>query len=195
MPTIRERITKLYFSLAGTPTPVSDSDPLPVDVAGLQTNALTDDELRAADVKITLGGETVTIANPTADPETGLSKEVTLQAVADSVAEIDSGEREYSPGLTPALVTASGDTIVYTAPGGVAFRIRKFYAVPIVRGVEDAPVITLKILDSAGSLYKTFYIAAAVCERKPVTGPAGGKIVVSLDIAGRVGATFDIEEL
>jgi hypothetical protein len=180
MPTIRERITKLYFSLAGTPTPVSDSDPLPVTQAGSATAA-----------KQLADNHQVTVSNPI----TGFATASNQLPDGHDVAAIDSGEREYSPGLTPALVTASGETIVYTAPTGVGFRIRKFYAVPIVRGVEDAPVITLKILDSAGSLYTTFYIAAAVCERKPVTGPAGGKIVVSLDIAARVGATFDIEEL
>jgi type 1 fimbria pilin len=113
-------------------------------------------------------------------------------ATADN--QFDSGEREYSPGLTPALVTAQGQTVIYTAPDGVAFRIRKFYAVPVVRGAENAPVVTLKLLNADGSLFKVFYIAAAVSERKQVTGPAGGKIAVTLDVQGRVPTTFDIEE-
>lgn len=70
----------------GTTTqPVSAASlPLPSGAAtsaNQQTDALTDAELRATDVKVTLDSETVTIANPTADPETGLAKDTSLTSI------------------------------------------------------------------------------------------------------------------
>lgn len=106
----------------------------------------------------------------------------------------DTGEREYSPGLTPMLVEIAGDTPIYTAPAGKAFRVRAIDAVPVVRGLENAPVIVFKILNSDNTLFRTFYILGAISKRKPMTGPIEGKAVIELDIAARVPVTLDIEE-
>lgn len=106
----------------------------------------------------------------------------------------DSNEIEYLPGLTTMLVTSAGDTVVYTAPVDKAFRLYSMSAVPVLRGVEDAPVITVLIKNSDGSPFKTAYIGAAISKRKLITCPVGGKIVVNIDIAARLPTTFDIEE-
>ena len=106
----------------------------------------------------------------------------------------DSGEQAYVPGLSGQTVTSSGDTLIYMATAGKAFRIRWSYAVPVTRGSEDPPVITIKILNPDNTVYATPFVVAAVSKRKLITGPVGGKIVVNLDIAARVPVTFDIEE-
>lgn len=63
-----------------------------VSVTGLQTDALTDAQLRASDVRVTFANETVTMSNPTADPETGLAKDVTLQSVLTELqSKLDAG--------------------------------------------------------------------------------------------------------
>lgn len=104
-------------------------------------------------------------------------------------------DAEYAPGPFGAVVTASGDTVVYTAPGGTAFRIHKTYAVPVVRGTEDAPVVTVKILNPDDSTFLVPFVWAGSQCKKLITGPAGGKIAINLDIAGRVPVSFDVEEL
>lgn len=109
----------------------------------------------------------------------------------------DSGEVEYMPGPTPFsldLVDGAGDHIVYTAPADKAFRIRRSKAMPIPRGTEESPKITIKILDSANALVKTPFIDGFISVRQLITGPVGGKISVTLDIAARVTGGFNIEE-
>lgn len=117
------------------------------------------------------------------------------QLRASPVDVADSGEVEYSPGLFGTTVTSSGDTVVYTATLGSAFVIHFTYAVPVTRGAEDPPVITIKILNSDNSVFATPYVVAAVSQRKRITGPINGKIAVNLDIGARVPVTFDIEEI
>jgi hypothetical protein len=63
---------KLDKGADGASVPVTDASPLPV------SGPLTDAELRATPVPVS---GTVTVANPTADPETGLATEATLQAL------------------------------------------------------------------------------------------------------------------
>lgn len=101
----------------------------------------------------------------------------------------------FEPGMVGAIVTVSGDTDIYeVATPGNAFRIRWSYAVPVVRGSEEPPVITIKLLNPDLSVYKTPFVAAALSKRKRIDGPVDGKLVVNLDIAARVACTFDIEE-
>ena len=112
---------------------------------------------------------------------------------ASDVDIADSGEREYSPGITSQIVTASGPTTIYTAPSGTAFRIRMMKAIPVLRGSEEDPVVTIEVQDSVGTPTVTIN-DNAIQLRKLITGPTEGKIVVSLDIASRVPVWFDIEE-
>ncbi len=141
-----------------------------------QTNALTRAQLDAAPVAV----------------NTGLAQGIQQ---GGTVLTDDSSEREYSPGLTPLLVTVAGDTTVYTPPAGKAWLLHFAYAVPVTRGVEDAPVITIKTVSAASVLIATHYIAAAVSKRKKIAMPVDARLVVNLDIAGRVPTNFDIELL
>ena len=109
----------------------------------------------------------------------------------------DSGEIEYTPGLTPFSiqpVDGAGDHTVYVAPADKAFRIRRSKATPITRGSEDSPQITIKILDATDAVVKTPFKDGFISVRQLITGPVGGKVVVSLDIAARVSGGFNIEE-
>lgn len=108
----------------------------------------------------------------------------------------DSADLLWVPGPVCALVTASGDTTVYQPSDSTkAFIIHSTYAVPVIRGVEDAPVITIKLLNPNDTLYQTIFIVAAVSKRKRFVAPVNGKLVVNLDIASRVPCSFDIEEV
>lgn len=109
----------------------------------------------------------------------------------------DSAEVEYTPGMiqgSPPVVTAAGDTTVYTAPADKAFRIRWVSAVSVPRGMEDEPVITIKVLNSDNSLFRAPFIGKAISKRQVITCPVGGKIAVNLDLASRVPVNFNIEE-
>lgn len=108
---------------------------------------------------------------------------------------VDSSEKEYTPGSFGNTITAAGDTVVYTAPTGKGFVIHSAYAVPVLRGSEDPPVITIKIVNAANAVLSTPYVWAANSKRKKITCPVDAKIVVNLDIAARVAYTFDIEAL
>lgn len=107
----------------------------------------------------------------------------------------DSNEREYTPGLTPTLVTLAGDTTVYTPPAGKAWILHWSYAIPVIRSSQEPPVITVKTVDVNGIALATHYIAAAVSKRKQVTMPIDARLVVNLDISSLVPCTFDIELL
>lgn len=109
----------------------------------------------------------------------------------------DSGEVEYSPGRIPfaiEIADGAGDHIAYTAPVDKAFRIRRSKAMPIPRGEEESPQITVKVLDADDALYRVLFIEGFISERQVFTCPVGGKVVVSLDIAARVSGGFNIEE-
>lgn len=115
-----------------------------------------------------------------------------------SVTTEDSSEREYAPGLLGTLVANAGDTIIYTPPAGKGWILHASYAVPVSRGTQDPPVITVKTVASAaagGALLKTHFVWAANSSRKRITMPADARLVVNLDIAGPVPTTFDIEVL
>lgn len=105
----------------------------------------------------------------------------------------DSGEREYSPGIVSGTLTTSGAVTAY-ASSGPAFAVRKYYALPVLRGLEEAPVITITITDSADVVLKTI-THGGDSWRKKITGPAGGKVKIALDIDARVPYYFDIQEL
>lgn len=190
-----------------------------------QTDALTNAQLRAAAVAISAASlplpagaateakqladnHNVTVSNTTfplpagqlttLTPQTNVLTRAQLDAADVSVRTEDSSEREYTPGLTGVLVTSAGDTIVYTPPAGKGWILHSAYAVPVTRGAEDPPVITIKTISSAGSggnLLKTHFVWAANSSRKKITMPADAQLVVALDIAGRVPTTFDIEVL
>lgn len=109
----------------------------------------------------------------------------------------DSGEVEYFPGPTPLAIApgdGAGDHLVYTAPADKAFRIRRSKVAPILRGLEESPQITVKILDADDVEVDRPFIDGYISVRQLITCPVGGKIVVNLDIASRVAGGFTIEE-
>ena len=173
-----------------------------------QKNALTDGELRAAPVPVNAGlpsayplpADQLAALTPqkTALTNSELRASPIPAQVSGTVATDDSSEREYGPGLIATLVTTAGDTIVFTPTAGKAWRLHWAYAVPLTRDSENAPVITIKTIASAaagaGDL-KKHYCVTAMSKRKVISMPADARLVVNLDIAGRVPVTFDIEEL
>lgn len=118
-----------------------------------------------------------------------------VQAITGGVTTDDSSEREYAPGLVSDVATQAGDKTIYIPTPGKAWRLRWAYAVPVLRGSEEPPVITIKTVNASGELIKTLYSVAAVSKRKVITMPAGARLVVNLDVPVRVPVTFDIEEL
>lgn len=82
-----------------------------LSVAEQNFTGLTDAQLRAADVAVTLAGETVTIANPTADPETGLAKESTLLLVSSALsainAKVATADKQQTDALTDTELRAT----------------------------------------------------------------------------------------
>lgn len=132
------------------------------------------------------------------NPVSGLFEPIYLTNNAVHIS--DSGERDCSPGRIPVLVQTIGDTVIYdnrTSEGGSGngFKVRKLYAVPVLRGTEEPPVITFKILDQDGVLIKTLEIVAALSERTYYQASADSRLVVNLDIAARVPCRATIEEL
>jgi len=159
---------------------------------------------RASSLAVTLSAEDASAlvalidavtALPRAQAATNAQLRETPLPISGGVTTDDSSEREYAPGLVSDVASQAGDKEIYAPPAGKAWRLRWAYAVPVTRGSEDAPVITIKTVNAAGGALKTHYSAAAVSKRKVITMPADARLVVSLDIAGRVPVTFDIEEL
>lgn len=92
---------------------VSNSDfPLPTtQVTSLtpQKDALTDAQLRAAAVN-------VTVSNPTANPETGLAKETTVAAILTELQQKLEAGQSVNVGNFPATQTVSGTVAVSNLP-------------------------------------------------------------------------------
>ena len=192
-----------------------------------QTDALTNAQLRALAVAISAAslplpagaataakqlpdGHDVRVSNQPAEfplpaaqivalaPQTNALTQAQLLEQELPVRTEDSSEREYTPGLLGTLVTAAGDTVVYAPPAGKSWILHQAYAVPVTRGAEEPPVITIKTITSAatgGTPLKTHFVWAANSSRKRITMPADARLVVELDIPGRVPTTFDIEVL
>lgn len=171
------------FKKADVDVMVSETDPLPVGDAELAA-AMAAMLLVLSNLFTELQGKL----------EPGQPVDVGDYTPQGALEIADSAEREYTPGAFGGLATVVGDTVVYSAPAGKAFRIRSSYAVPVLRGTEDAPVITIKILNPDNSVFATPFVWAAGSKRKLITGPVGGKLVINLDIAARVPYSFDIQE-
>jgi hypothetical protein len=192
--------------------------PLPAaQVATLtpQTDALTDDELRATPVPVS---GTVTVNEPvTVDgvqtdaltddelraapvPVSGtvsVNEPVTvdgtqLDALTDEelraadVDTADSGEREYTHVV--ATITNTGDTTIHTPAAGKAIRLRWIYAISDP-AAETPPLIKVKI--GALELYRVY----ALSKRQRKTGAVDAPLVINLSDAGSVAVTAILEEV
>ena len=99
----------------------------------------------------------------------------------------DTTDLEYAP--TCALLTAAGDTIVYTPAAGKSIRLHRVYMIGSPATINP-PVITL----SLGAVVK--YIVYGVSTRQQDTGPVNGALKVNLSLAGgSVACSFRLEEV
>ncbi len=99
---------------------------------------------------------------------------------------LDSGEREFLH--VPQLVTQAGDTVLHTPPPGHALRLRWVYALNDPASATPA-LITIRLGD------QVLFVVYGISKRQRVTGAEGAPLVVSLDVAGKVAATFIVEEV
>lgn len=107
-------LKNVVASVSGVVTATIDNLPsdYPLPASQVQTDALTDSELRASPVS-------VTVSNPTADPETGLAKEATLndlkRAVTDYEARMEydgSDNLVYVGKASQGTATSAGSWII-----------------------------------------------------------------------------------
>lgn len=110
------------------------------------------------------------------------------QPLAEDQIPLDSAEHEYTPGLTGAVITAQGATLVHTPAAGKTLRLHWVHVLS-KPSASVFPMITVML--GAKEICTTY----GVSKRKRVTAAnPGDALVVYLDQAGSVACTFDIEE-
>lgn len=176
----------LQWLKGGVPTDVTTADRLPVDTGlTVQTDGLTDAELRAAPVVVDTGLTTQT--NALTDAELRASE---VEVVDAGGAREATQLRRLGGGKAPitATVASSGDTIIHTPAAGK--RIRLYW----VSAINDptalsAPII--RILIGATEYYRVY----AVAHWEVFTGDPDEELIVNLSTAGNVQVTAHIEEI
>jgi len=108
--------------------------------------------------------------------------DATLQSVLAEVAQ----QQEFIP--VSSLVTAIGDTAIYTPALGKRLRLRWVYALNDPASSSPAR-ITIKL----GTAVK--YITYGISKKQVDTGPIDGALIINLSQAGNVACTFRIEEI
>jgi hypothetical protein len=120
----------------------------------------------------------------------GLSLDATTAAITTQLQTTlktsDTSDVEYI--VSTALVTASGDNIIYTPAAGKSIRLRWVYALNSPTSTSPA-LITIKL----GTVVK--YITYGVSKKQIDTGPINGSLVINLSQAGTVACTFRLEEV
>lgn len=111
-----------------------------------------------------------------------IALDATLQSVLTEVAQ----QQEFVP--VSALVTAAGDTTLYTPAVGKRIRLRWVYALN-----DPASGAPARITVRLGAAVK--YITYGISKKQVDTGPINGALIVNLSQAGNVAATFRIEEI
>jgi len=111
-----------------------------------------------------------------------IALDATLQSVLTEVAQ----QAEFTP--VTALVTAAGDTTVFSPAVGKRIRLRWTYALNDPASANPAR-ITIRL----GA--QTKYITYGISKKQVDTGPINGALIVNLSQAGNVACTFRIEEI
>lgn len=155
----------------------------PLPDAQVQTDALTDDELRATPVPVS---GVVTIDEPVTVEGTQTDALTDAELRAADVDTADSGEREYLHVVE--TVTAVGNTVVYTPAAGMRIRLRWIYA---INDPASDTVPLIKVLLGAEEKYRVY----ALSKRQKVTGPVDGALTINLSGAGSVAVTALLEEV
>lgn len=144
-------------------------------VAGsVSTGGLTDAQLRAAPVPVS---GSVTVANPTANPETGLAKDATLSA-------------RYAGGKQAAVatVTASGDTTLVTPAAGKAVRL---FWVSAINDPDESTTPLIRVLLGAQEVYRGY----AVSHWEVFTGAVNQPLTINLSGPASVAVTAHYTEV
>ena len=116
-------------------------------------------------------------------------RDQSTDSVVNSVGQLstsDSSDAEYL--AVTQLVSAAGDTVVYSPAAGKRIRIRWAYAINDPSSATPA-LITIKL----GTLVK--YRVFGVSKHQSDTGPVDGALTVNLSVAGNVACTFRLEEI
>lgn len=112
--------------------------------------------------------------------------DIALDATLKSVLTEVAMQQEFTP--VSALVTAVGDTTLYTPAAGKRIRLRWAYA--LNDPASNTPArITIKL----GTQVK--YLTYGISKKQVDTGPIDGALMVNLSQAGNVAVTFRIEEV
>ena len=159
---------KLQWGVDGTAVDASAAAPLPVTVVGDAATPLTDTELRAADVVVSLDGEEVAVTGPltdtelraTAVPVSGPLTDTELRA-ADVVVSLDGEDVTVIEKVIPlttvtGTVNTSGANTIIAAPG-----VDKRLAIAeLSLQLEGATATTVIVLSDAVAQRRWFLSAA-----------------------------------
>lgn len=152
------------------------------DLTGLATQSTLADVLAALVGTLSIGG-TVTVANPTADPETGLA----TSAKQDSAKTTLDYRFNGGKSAVTATVTSSGDTTVLTPASGKKITL---YWVSAINDPDESTTPLIKISLGATEVYRGY----ALAHWEPFTGATDAALVVNLGNAASVALTAHYTE-